>query len=130
MSQPSSFGRMTAWPRLLTGKSSVTPWRMAVKIAWKAVMELPGGKRRPTCVSALDLASLVDVGDDLAETVERIGVGRRRTLRRGSLDDCLLALQHRCDDRLVGRSIARPGGVVLGEEVKALVADGERRVAA
>src|SRR6202521_5958406 len=32
--QPSSFGRMTIWPRLLTGKSSVTPCSNANTRAW------------------------------------------------------------------------------------------------
>src|ERR1700693_1449054 len=35
MFQPSSFGRMTVWPRLLTGKSSVTPCSNANTRTWK-----------------------------------------------------------------------------------------------
>src|SRR5437667_8248633 len=35
MFQRSSFGRMTVWPRLLTGKSSVTPCSNANTRAWK-----------------------------------------------------------------------------------------------
>jgi hypothetical protein len=33
ISQPRRCGRMTACPRLLTGKSSVTPWTTAITIA-------------------------------------------------------------------------------------------------
>src|ERR1700694_5355660 len=35
MLQPRRCGRMTACPRLLTGKSSVTPCTTAITIAWK-----------------------------------------------------------------------------------------------
>src|SRR5260370_27042039 len=36
MFQCSSLGRITVWPRLLTGKSSVTPWSNANTRAWKS----------------------------------------------------------------------------------------------
>src|ERR1700712_3142923 len=114
MSQPKRPGRMTAWPRLLTGKSSVTPWISAVKIAWKAVMCVScssgeGSGWHPGGPSALDLAGLVDLGERRGEAAEAVGVRRRGTARRGALDDRLLALLHRLDNRLVGRGIARPG---------------------
>jgi hypothetical protein len=32
---------MTAWPRLLTGNSSLTPWTMANNIACRNVIPLP-----------------------------------------------------------------------------------------
>ena len=35
--QPSSRGRITAWPRLLIGNSSVTPCSTAMTMAWKSV---------------------------------------------------------------------------------------------
>src|ERR671938_2008084 len=34
-SSPNRCGTTTAWPRLLTGNSSVTPWIAASTIAWK-----------------------------------------------------------------------------------------------
>ena len=34
MSQPSTFGRITLWPRLEIGKSSATPWSNPRMIAW------------------------------------------------------------------------------------------------
>src|SRR5260370_8755984 len=36
MFQPSSLGRITVCPRLLTGKSSVMPWSNANTSAWKS----------------------------------------------------------------------------------------------
>ena len=35
--QPRSCGKITEWPRLATGKSSVTPCRTPSTIAWKKV---------------------------------------------------------------------------------------------
>ena len=40
-----SRGSTTAWPRLITGKSSVTPCRMAMMMACSAVMDDPPVKR-------------------------------------------------------------------------------------
>jgi len=34
-SQPKRLGKITVWPRLETGKSSVTPCRRPRTIAWK-----------------------------------------------------------------------------------------------
>src|SRR5438128_9966172 len=52
--QRSSFGRMTVWPRLLTGKSSVTPCSNANTRAWKTdiVSYDAGMASRPVVVLA------------------------------------------------------------------------------
>src|ERR1700693_151035 len=64
MFQPSSFGRMTVWPRLLTGKSSVTPCSNANTRTWK-----------------IDIVSY-DAGMTLGPVVVRAGgVGADRFLR-------------------------------------------------
>src|SRR5260221_995124 len=61
----------------------------------------------------LDAARLVDERERLAEAGERVGVDRRGAARRSALHHRLLAFRHRRDDRLIGRSIARPGGVLV-----------------
>src|SRR5438552_18375090 len=54
MFQRSSFGRITVWPRLLTGKSSVTPCSNANTRAWKTdiVSYDAGMASRPVVVLA------------------------------------------------------------------------------
>src|ERR1700761_5048866 len=38
--QPNRLGKITVWPRLETGNSSVAPWRIPSTIAWKVVIRL------------------------------------------------------------------------------------------
>src|SRR3989441_12531247 len=54
MFQPSSLGRITVCPRLLTGNSSVTPWSNANTRAWKSdiVSYDAGMSARPVVVLA------------------------------------------------------------------------------
>src|SRR3982074_1217990 len=52
--QPSRLGRITVWPRLLTGNSSVMPWSNANTRAWKSdiVSYDAGMSARPVVVLA------------------------------------------------------------------------------
>src|SRR5205823_12169071 len=65
----------------------------------------------------LDAAGLVDERQRLREPGERIGVGRRRTLLRRAAHDDLLCFAERGHDHAVEIGSARPGAVVLGEQV-------------
>ena len=79
--------------------------------------------RRFVSVFALDVAGLVDQRESLGEAGERIGVGRRRPSLRRALDDRRLALASAPTIVLVEIGRARPGAVVLGEQLEfALVA--------
>ena len=77
-----------------------------------------------------DAARLVDQRQRLGETRERIGVGGRLALMRRALDDGASAVGQGRDDRPVEFGGARPGAVVLGEQIEFLVAHFERDFAA
>ena len=42
--QPKNAGRITEWPRLETGNSSVTPWIRPSTIAWKKFIDGSPGR--------------------------------------------------------------------------------------
>src|SRR5207302_737953 len=76
MFQRSSLGRMTVWPRLLTGKSSVTPCSNANTRAWKTDIDSydAGMTSRPVVVLAGGVGAAGVLGDrDLATHLYRTG---------------------------------------------------------
>src|SRR5882672_5132874 len=76
--QPNNAGRITAWPRLLIGKSSVTPWSMARAKAEKAVIALSAvatlGEPWATPIAYVDRGKVVArlVGDFNCDLKERV----------------------------------------------------------
>ena len=81
-------------------------------------------------LGAADPACFVDQRQRLAEPCQQIGIGGRLAAVRGALDGGGPSLEEGRDDRAVEFRSARPGAVVICEQIEFLVVDFERGVAA
>src|SRR5947207_3881138 len=63
LSHPKIVGRITAWPRLEMGNSSVTPWITPITTAWKYVIMCASHRGAPEDIVSGQEPSTEDVSD-------------------------------------------------------------------